>query len=168
MVKEGLLSGGAAGWSFAERGSADADVGYQASFAFGYEREAREGNFGDGLGVASSDLADVGAVDGEAAFEMDAEEEFIGREDGFLVAEVEVAVGKGAGAAGGDEGNAGVVDEQRGGRVGGRTRIHDISAYRPAVLVGDGAGPACGLGEEGEVGCDHRVLANVGEGGAGS
>ncbi len=77
-------------------------------------------------------------------------EEFVGGEGGFFVAEVEVAVGEGALVAGGDEGEFGVVGEEGGWGVGGGAGVDDVAADGGAVLVGDAAGPAGGLGEERE------------------
>ena len=52
----------------------------------------------------------------------DAVKEFVGLEGGLFVGEVEVAVGQRAGPAGGDDGEFGVVGEERGWRVGGGLR----------------------------------------------
>ncbi len=95
-------------------------------------------------------------------------EEFAGGEGSLLVAEVKVAVGQGALAVRGDEGEFGVVDEECGGRVGGGTGVDDVAADGGAVLVGDAAGPTGGLGEEGKTLCDGGVVAYVGEGGSGA
>jgi len=46
-------------------------------------------------------------------------EELVGGEDGLFVTEVEVAVGQGAGATGGDKGEFGVVGEECRRGVGG-------------------------------------------------
>ena len=52
---------------------------------------------------------------------------------------------------GGDEGDGGVVGEQGGGVSAAGEALHDVAAERAAVLVGDGAGPGGGLGEQREV-----------------
>ena len=49
---------------------------------------------------------------------------------------------------GGDEGEFGVVGEQSGWGVGGGAGVDDVAAEGAAVLIGDAAGPTCGLGEE--------------------
>ena len=98
--------------------------------------------------------------------EGDGIEQLVGGERGLLVAEVEHAVGHGASAGRGEEGDAGVVGEDGRGRVGRRAAVDDVSAYRPAVLVGDAAGPTGGLDKEGKVGRDGGVAADVGVGGS--
>src|SRR6266851_938931 len=81
---------------------------------------------------------------------------------------MEVAVGQGALAVRGDEGEFGVVGEECGGRIGGGTGVDDVAADGGAVLVGDTAGPTSGLGEEGKILGDGGVVAYVGEGGSGA
>ena len=81
LVEESGLGGGAAGGDFAEAGGGDSNVGDAVVFDQG---EAGQGDFGDGLGVASADLADVRAVAGELARESDGVEEFVGGEGGLL------------------------------------------------------------------------------------
>src|ERR1700731_2843907 len=79
---------------------------------------------------------------------------------------MEVTVGQRAGAAGGDEGKLGVIGEESGWRVGGRGSVDDVAAKRASVLVGDRAGPAGCLGQDGEFVCNDGGSADIGEGGA--
>lgn len=95
-------------------------------------------------------------------------EYLVGGEGGAFVGEVEVGVGEGAGAAGGEECEGCVVDEEDGWGVGRGARVDEVAAEGAAILVGEGAGPAGGLCEEGEVLCDGLAAANVGEGGGGA
>src|ERR1700761_8889784 len=89
-------------------------------------------------------------------------------EGGLFVAEMEVAVGDDACAASGDKRELCLIGEERGWRIGGGAGVDDGASEGAAVLVGDGACPACGLGEEWELGGDDGMAAKVGEGGAGS
>ena len=73
-------------------------------------------------------------------------EELVGSEVDLFVAEMKVAVGDGALAADGDEGEGGVVDEEGGWSVGGGAGVDDVAADGGAVLIGDAAGPTGGLG----------------------
>ena len=171
LIEDGLLGGGAAYGGFAEGGGAEADVSDDVFFDQG---EAGESDLGDGLGVAGADFADVTVIAGVSAREADGVKKLVGGQDGFFVAEVEVAVRQGAvgyspGAGGrGDEGNGGVVRQERGRGVGGGRAVDEVAAEGTAVLVGDGAGPGGGMDEEREIrGQDSRV-ADVGEGGAGA
>ena len=61
-----------------------------------------------------------------------------------LVAGVKARVRNPARAALGDQLQLGVVDQQRGRRIGGGRGVGDVAAQRAAVLGGDAAGPAGG------------------------
>ena len=62
----------------------------------------------------------------------------------------------------------GVVGEERRRRVGGRAGIDDVAAEGAAVLVGDAAGPTCGVAEDREFVCNDGVVSDVCEGGSGA
>ena len=151
MVEKGSLGGTAADGNLSEAGCTDSYVADDSIFDF---RKTGEGDFGDCLGVAGADFAGVGYVAPEGAFYFKAVEKLVRTEGDLFISQVEVTVGEGASACGGDEGEHGIVSEESGGRVGGGRGVDDVAAESTAVLVGNAAGPTGGLGEQGEVAGD--------------
>src|SRR5947208_7086023 len=76
---------------------------------------------------------------------------------------MEIAVGKGAAASGGDDGKFGIISQESGRRIRCRRGVDNIAAERAAVLVGDAASPAGGLGEDREFVSNDGVFAYISE-----
>ncbi len=128
---------------------------------------AGECNLGDGHGATGSNLAQILVVLCEAQRNVNREEQFIGGEGIALVAGVKLGVRHAARAADRDQFNLGIVDQQGGRRIGSRRTVDKIAAKGGAALIGDGADPARGFGNEGKICSDGAVCTQIAEGCAG-
>ena len=98
-----------------------------------------------------SDFAQILPMLRESPRKVNREKQFIRGQYVALVAGVELGVGDAAFAPHRNQFNLRIVDQQCRRRVCGRRSIHQIAAEGGAALVGDGADPTCGFGQQGEL-----------------
>src|SRR4051812_4485120 len=165
LAADGVLGAKEARGECGEAGGSDVHF---ADDGISYKRCCAERDLCDGHGAASTHLAQILPMVDEMPWDVDGVQKLIGNEYVFLVAGVEVTIPDASRASGGDQLNLGVVNEKCGRRVGGGRAVDEIAADGCAALVGDGADPRGGAGQQRKVGGDGGVIANIGERGAGA
>src|ERR1041384_3075109 len=123
-----------------------------------FTRAGRKTNLRDRLRFACADFAVIGFEIAGRAWQAYAREQFIRPDVHLLIAGMKLRVRQQARAACGDEFEFGVIDEQRGRRIGGGRSVDDVAAERAAILDGNAARLARRRAEQRKL-APHRLVA---------